>query len=81
MQFGKKRYIVELANCVRCSFPKTTVCGVPDPLIWPVSAAWGVCQNVFMIRWRFRWRTVGMDLLGVARLSNLGEGTGAGLMT
>jgi len=44
------------------------VCGVSDPLISPVPAVWRVCQNVFVIIWRFRWRTVGMDLLGVARL-------------
>jgi len=56
-------------------------CGVPDPLIWPVSAAWRVCQNVFVIKQRFRWRTVGMDLLVVARLWNLGAGTGGGLTT
>ena len=57
------------------------VCGVSDPLISPVSAVWRVCQNVFVIRWRFRWLTVGMDLLVVARLWNLGGETGAGLIT
>gem|GEM_PF-5074730 len=61
--------------------PYSIVCGVSDPLISPVPAVWRGCQNVFVIKRRFRWLTVGMDLLGVARLSNPGAGTGAGLMT
>jgi len=35
----------------------------------------------FVIGWRWRWLTVGMDLLAVARVWNPGGETGAGLMT
>jgi hypothetical protein len=58
-----------------------TVSDVSDPLISPVSAVLRVCQNGFVVGWRFRWWTVGMDLLGVARFWNLGAGTGGGLTT